>query len=109
MIEPLYAHWIVSKHIFRYLHGTITLGLRYSAKDVRLHGYIDADWVGNVIDRKSTSGSCFSLGYAMVHLMSRKHKFVALSTIEEKYIATSMAKCEAVWLRKLYEELFEQV
>ena len=31
---------------------------------------------------------------------------MALSTAEAEYIATSMACCEAVWLRKLFSELF---
>jgi len=109
MTEPLHAHWIVAKHILRYLHGTITLGLRYSVGDVRLHRYIDVDWARNIIDRRSTSRCCFSLGSTMIFWMSMKQKFVALNTAETKYIATSMARCEAVWLRKLFGELFEKV
>ena len=34
MTEPLHAHWITAKHVLRYLHGLITLGLIYSAGDV---------------------------------------------------------------------------
>ena len=34
---------------------------------------------------------------------------MALSTPEAEYIATSMACCEAVWLKKLFNELFEHV
>ena len=34
---------------------------------------------------------------------------VALSTAEAEYIATSMACCEAVWLRMLFSELFGHV
>jgi len=41
--------------------------------------------------------------------MRKKKKFVALSTVEAEYIATSMANCKAVWLRKLFGDLFEQV
>ena len=41
--------------------------------------------------------------------MSRKQKSVALSTIEFEYIATSMASCEAIWLWKLFSELFGHV
>ena len=41
--------------------------------------------------------------------MSRKQKSVALSATEAEYIAASMACCEAVWLRKLFNELFGHV
>ena len=41
--------------------------------------------------------------------MSRKQKSVALSTVKAEYIAASMASCEAVWLRKLFGEMFEHV
>jgi len=54
MTKPHHTHWIVVRHILRYLHGWITLGLRYSAGNVQLHGYTNADWAGNVIDKKST-------------------------------------------------------
>lgn len=47
--------------------------------------------------------------WAMISWMSWKHKFISLSTTEAEYIAASMANCEAVWLRKLFGELFEQV
>eukprot|EP00253_Pinus_taeda_P002240 PITA_02240 len=43
MPKPLHSHWIPAKHILGYLHGMITLGLRYFTGDVRLHGYIAAD------------------------------------------------------------------
>lgn len=41
--------------------------------------------------------------------MSRKQKFVALSTPEAEYIATNMASYEAMFLRKLFGELSEHV
>ena len=41
--------------------------------------------------------------------MSKKQKSIALRTIEVEYIATSMACCEAIWLRKLFTDLFEHV
>ena len=76
---------------------------------MRLHGYTDADWAGSVVDCKSTFGCCFTLGSASIPWMSRKQKSVALSTAEAKYIATSMAYCEVLWLRKLSKELFGHV
>eukprot|EP00253_Pinus_taeda_P012298 PITA_12298 len=96
MVEPHHIHWIGARNLLRYLQGTITHALRYTAGDVRLHAYSDTGWVSNVVDRKSTSGCCFSLGSASISWMSRKQKSVALSTTEVEYIAASMASFEAV-------------
>eukprot|EP00253_Pinus_taeda_P035120 PITA_35120 len=87
MVEPHQTHWIGAKNLLRYLHGTITHGLRYTAGDVRLLGYTDANWAGSVVDRKSTFGCCFSFGSASISWMSRKRESVALSTAGAEYIA----------------------
>jgi hypothetical protein len=73
---------------------------------MRLQGYANADWVGSTMDRKSTSGSCFTLGSAMVSWCSRKQSYVALNTAEVEYIALCVAVREAMWLRKLLADLF---
>jgi len=96
MVEPHHSHWIGAKNLLRYLCGTITHGLRYTVGNVGLLGYTDADWAGSVVDRKSTSGCCFSLGSASISWMSRKQKSVVFSTAEPEYIVASMASCEAV-------------
>jgi hypothetical protein len=67
MVEPRHFYWVATKHVLRYLHGTARYGLRYdSGGEVRLQGYIDFDWVGSAVDRKSTSGCFLSLGSAMI-------------------------------------------
>jgi len=84
----------------RYLHGKITLGLRYSVGYVRLHGYIDVDSTGNVVDTKSTSGFCFILRSSMISWTRKKQMSISLSTIEAEYIVASMASCKEIWLGK---------
>jgi hypothetical protein len=59
------------------------------------------------VDRKSTSGCCFTLGSTMVSWCSRKQSSVALSTAEVEYIALSVVFCEAVWLHKILTDLFD--
>ena len=103
LVEP---HWIDARNLLRCLQDTISHGLRYTIEDVRLLGYTDVDWESSVVDRKSTSGCCFTLGSASISWMSRKQKSVALSTAEAGYIGSSITSCEAVWLRKLFSELF---
>jgi hypothetical protein len=58
------------------------------------------------VDRKSTSGYCFSLGSAMISWSSRKQGSIAQSTAKTEYIAASDASKEAVWLKKLVSGLF---
>ena len=99
MAEPRQKHWVAAKHILRYLKGTITYGLNYSANGgIFLHVYADVDWARSLVDRKSTTGYCFSLGSAMISWSSHKQGTLAHSTIEAEYIATSDASREEIWL-----------
>jgi len=66
MVEPKRAHWATTKLVLRYIQGTINYGLLYTrSKDIRLSGFIDADWAGSSVDWKSTSGYCFNIGLGM--------------------------------------------
>eukprot|EP00253_Pinus_taeda_P023453 PITA_23453 len=108
--EPRHDNWIPTKHILRYLCGTVNYCLRYALNgQIQLQGYTDSNWVGNADDRKITFGVCFNLDYAMVSWMSRKQTSSALSTGEEKYIASYLACCEGVWIEKLLFGLFNQL
>jgi hypothetical protein len=82
-VEPIHEHWIVAKHILRYICGMITYGSRYASNnEVQLHGFTDSDWVGSADDIKSTSGICFSWGSIMISWASRNFFYVALNTAE---------------------------
>ena len=74
---------------------------------INLEGYVDSDWEGSVIDRKSTSWCYFSIGSGVISWFSRKQSYVALSTAEAEYVAACLASCEVVWLRKLLSNLFD--
>ena len=71
-----------------------------------MHGFTDADWVGNPSDRKSTSGEIFSIGLTTFSGDSRKQRSVALSSAEAEYMAASQATCEAIWMRNSLVGLF---
>ena len=74
---------------------------------INLEGYVDSDWAGSAIDRKSTSGCCFSMGSGVISWFSRKQSCVALSTAEAEYVAAYSASCEAVWLWRLLSDIFD--
>jgi len=108
MVEPRRAHLVATKHVLRYLKGTVDYGLRYDVDcEIRLHGYTYSDSVGSVLDWKSTSGCCFSLGSGMISWFRGRQSSVALSTTEVEYIAVCSASNEVVWLRKLLVGVFD--
>lgn len=99
---------MATKHVLRYLWGTIGYGLKYtSSGGVMLHGFTNSDWVGSPVDRKITSRYCFSLGSAMISWSSKKQGSISQSTVEAEYIAASDVGKEVVWLRKLISGLFD--
>ena len=65
-----------------------------------LIGYLDADWAGCKIDRKSTSGTCQFLGRSLVSWASKKQNSVALSTAEAEYIAAGHCCAQLLWMRQ---------
>jgi hypothetical protein len=67
---------------------------------------MDAYWVGNPTDRKSTSGGIFSIGSIGVSCYNRKQRFVALSSTKEKYMVAIQDACEAIWMRNILVGLF---
>ena len=108
MFDPKHIHWVAAKHVLGYVRSTITYGLRYtSSSGVMLAGYVDSDWDGSAVDRKSTCGYCFSMGSAMISWSSRKQGSIAQSIAEAVYIVASDACKEVVWLRKLLSDLFD--
>jgi hypothetical protein len=50
------THWISTKHVLRYLRGTIDYGLRYASDvDTRLQGYANSDWTGSAMDQNCST------------------------------------------------------
>ena len=67
LTDPRHVHLIAAKHFLRYLTGTVDYGLKYEPNQkIILEGYVDSDWVGSAIDRKSNLGCCFSMGSSVI-------------------------------------------
>ena len=64
-----------------------------------------ADWVGDLTDRKSTTGYCFLLDSSLISWRSKKQTHVARSNTEAKYRALADTTSELLWLRWLLEDL----
>jgi hypothetical protein len=106
MSKPNKTHLDMARHILRYVHATCSFGIQYRrGGNFDLRGYTDADWAGDILDRKSTSGYFFQLGEGPISWCSKKQPTVALSSTEAEYRVLTEGAKEATWLRLLLNNL----
>ncbi|UYV67807.1 K02A2.6-like [Cordylochernes scorpioides] len=103
--DPRRQHWNADKRVLRYLKGTSCLRITYRKSNEALHGYVDADWGGNLVDRKSHTGIVYFLARGPIAWESKKQQTVTLSSTESEYVALCEAGKEAVYLRALLDEM----
>ncbi|GJT45474.1 hypothetical protein Tco_0954189 [Tanacetum coccineum] len=98
--KPTEKHLNAVKRIFRYLKGTINMGLWYS-KDIGMSmtAYAYADHTGCQDTRRSTSGSAQFLCDKLVSWSSKKQKCTAISSTEAEYITLSGCCAQILWMR----------
>ncbi|GJQ99879.1 retrovirus-related pol polyprotein from transposon TNT 1-94 [Tanacetum coccineum] len=98
--KPTKKHLEAIKRVFRYLKGTINMGLWYPKDNaMSLTAYADADHAGCQDSRRSTSGSAQFLGDRLVSWSSKKQRSTAISTTEAEYIAMSGCCAQILWMR----------
>ena len=91
LAKPKENYMMAVKRILRYLKGTKDYGLWYKpGGNLDLKVFTDADWVGNIDGRKSTSGGAFFLGKRLVSWTSKKKNCTSQSTEEVEYVATAV-------------------
>ncbi|KAM0979521.1 hypothetical protein ACFX13_015648 [Malus domestica] len=102
MHSPTMEHFNLLKRILRYLKSLVGRGIIMKKNESsQITGYYDADWAGNFIDRKSTTGYCTFVEGNLVTWKSKKQTVVARSSTEAKYRAMASTVCELIWLKGL--------
>ena len=107
MNAPTNQHWLCGKRLLRYLQDSKGLKITYIKEAIYdLVGESDADWSGDVNDRKSTTGYYFKLNGrgAALSWVVRKQATVAFSSSEAEYQGMAAAVQEALYLKKLLED-----
>ncbi|GKA50769.1 hypothetical protein Tco_0743842 [Tanacetum coccineum] len=91
--RPTKKHLKEVKRIFRYLKGTINMGLEYPKDSgFELTAFSDADHTAWLYTRKITFGGIQFLGDKLVSWMSKKQDCTAMSLAKAEYMALS-ASC----------------
>ena len=66
---------------------------------------MDADYAGNIDNKKNTIGYVFTLGSTAISWASQLQKIVTLSTTKAEYVAVTKENKELIWLRSLLAKL----
>jgi hypothetical protein len=101
--HPVPENVNAAKGLLRYLKGTINVGISFKIPPLKdgMIGYCDADYAGDLMSRKSTTGWIFLLNGGAISWSSKLQPNVAQSTTEAEYYAASAAAKESLYLRKL--------
>ncbi|PKU83657.1 putative mitochondrial protein [Dendrobium catenatum] len=101
MHNPEQIHCYLLKRLLRYIKGTITFGLPIIKSSLTLRTFSDADWAGDPVTRKYTSGFCTFLGDTIVSWTVKKQTTVSRSSTESEYRALAAATADTIWLKRL--------
>nr|GEW31278.1 hypothetical protein [Tanacetum cinerariifolium] len=98
--RPTEKHLKEVKWIFRYLRGTIHMGLWYSkGSSFELTAFLDVDHARCINSRKSTSGGIQFLGDKLVRWMSKKQNCTSMSSAKAGYVGLSASCAQVTWMR----------
>nr|GEV62577.1 hypothetical protein [Tanacetum cinerariifolium] len=97
--RPTEKHLKEVKRIFRYLRGTVNMGLWYpKGSSFELTVFSDADHAGCIDSRKSTSRGIQFLGDKLVSWMSKNKNCTAISSAEAEYVVLSTSCAQTMWM-----------
>nr|GEU54951.1 hypothetical protein [Tanacetum cinerariifolium] len=99
--DPKTSHLEAVKRIFRYIKGTIHLGLWYSkGSNIETIVYADLDHVGDYVDHKSTSDVCTFMKCCLTSWFLKKQTALAISITKVEYVSARKACQQALWMKQ---------
>lgn len=72
---------------------------------MEIQAYTDADWAGDIGNRKSTSGYFTLVGGNLVTWRNEKQKVVSLSSVEDEFRGITRGVAKVLWIRKILIEI----
>lgn len=101
-------HWLMAKHVLRYLKGTSSIGITFGGTSRQLSVYSDVDFSQCPGTRRSVTGYIFCLNNGAILWTSQRQQVVALSTSKAEYMAASEAARHLVRVRDFMFDIFHQ-
>lgn len=85
--------------------GTRDNGILFSKGQLGLNAYCDADWAGDSLDWRSTTGYVIFLGNSPTSWSAKKQNTVSRSSTEAEYQSLAQTAAELYWIRQLLCDL----
>jgi hypothetical protein len=102
---PKYCYLRAVKRIIRYLVLTPNLCLWYhKGSHFELLGYLNADYAGCKVDRKSNFRTYQFLGRSLVSWSSKKQNSITLSMAEAEYVTVGSCCAKLLWMRQTLKD-----
>jgi hypothetical protein len=102
-INPTVCNLMI--YLLQYVRCTINRGIRFSGSMFDMHIFTDADWAGDQVTRKSTTGFVVFAAGGPISWQSKLQPTVSTSSMQSEYQALYAGMQEIVWLRGVMEEV----
>jgi hypothetical protein len=102
---PTTRAYTAVKHIFRYLRGTLHLGILIKGDDSPLTAYTDSSHGDKLLGRKSATGALYMFAGSPVHWICRKQRHVTISSTEAELVSLSAGCMDLRWLQHMMKPL----
>nr|GEZ65874.1 putative ribonuclease H-like domain-containing protein [Tanacetum cinerariifolium] len=94
----------VDVHTYRLMIGSLMyltssrLDIMFADSPFYLVAYLDSDYAGASLDRKSTTRGCQFLGCRLISWQCKKQTVVATSSTEAEYVAAASCCAQVLWI-----------
>ena len=105
--KPESKDWRAAKRLARYLKDESRLVIKYPYQELSdtIDVWIDTDFAGCKVTRRSTSGGVIMIGDHCVKTYSKTQESIALSSGESEFYGIVQAACHGLEVKGVYEDL----